>query len=100
MNADRQVVVVHIPQVLKNILGEEPRVGEDQRRAVGADLFVELRHRPGRRVSAPRNPFPIGQEDLDFRGRPRFACNQFDRIDIAPRGQPFAEPFRVGERRR
>ena len=56
MNPDRQIVIVHIPQVLKDVLRQESRVGEDQRRSIGTDLFVELRYRPGRCMSAPGDP--------------------------------------------
>ena len=56
MNPDRKIVIVHIPQVLEDVLRQESRVGEDQRRSIGTDLFVELRYRPGRCMSAPGDP--------------------------------------------
>ena len=99
VDADGERILVHIPQVLEDILGQEARVGEDQRGAVLANLRVELRDRPGRRMAAPGHTLGIGQQDLDLGGRACLAGDQFDRIDLAPGREPFAKTLRIGERR-
>ena len=94
---DGEVVLVHVPQVLEDVFGQETSVREDERCLVGADLFVELGDRPRGRMSAPRNTFFLGKQDLDLGGRAFLALDQLHRIQIAPRGQPFAKAFRLGD---
>ena len=98
MDADRQGVLVGIPQLLEDQFGEEPGIGEDQRRPALLDEPVELRNRPDRRVSAPRHARLFGQQDLHFGRRAPLAFDQLDRVDLAPRRQPGAEALDVGDR--
>ncbi len=100
MDRDRQVVLVRVPQLLEDVLGEEARVGEDQRGPVALDQLVEVRDRPDRRVAAPRYARLLWQQDLDFGRRPLLALDQRDRIDLAPRRKPAPEALGIGHRRR
>ena len=97
VDADGQLVLVHVPQVLEDVFGKKTRVGKYQRGPVPADLFVKLRDRPCRRMPAPWHALFIGQQDFDFRRRAFLAFHQPHRIQIAPGGQPFAEGFRTGD---
>ncbi len=96
VNADRQIIVIRIPQVLEYIFGQKTRVGEHQRRVVCANAFVDLRNRPCRRMAAPRYALLIGQQDFDLRLGPMFALHQFDFIHITPRCNPGCEGFGIG----
>ena len=92
VDADRQLVVVGLPQELEDVLSQEARVGEDQRGAVGADLRVELRHRPSGGVAAPGHALVAErQHDRDMRRRAGFALDQRDAVEIAPGREPGAE---------
>jgi hypothetical protein len=69
VNADRQVILVRVPQLLEDEFGQEARVGEDQRGPVGADRVHKLWHRPGGGVPAPGDALLHRQQDIDFRRR-------------------------------
>jgi len=98
MDADRQIVLVHIPQQLKDELGQEARVGEDQRGPVAPDLAIKLRDSPAPGVPAPGHDFIAGKQYLDLGRGALLALDQRNRIHIAPRGQPGAKPLRIGNR--
>ena len=96
VDPDRQLVVVGIPQQLEDVFGEEPRVGEHQRRAMVANLLVELGYRPGSSVAAPRNARFLRQQDIERWRSPRLALDQRHRVAIAARGEPAAEGVGIG----
>ena len=98
MNADGQLVVVHVPKMLENVLGEEARVGEDQRGAILPQKLVELGNSPCRRMPAPGHPVLFRQQDLDLGRRPRLALHHRHPVDLTPRGNPCPEAFFVGYR--
>ena len=55
MKRNRKIVVVEMPQVLKNALGLAARVDEDKRGAVRPDHLVKLAERVTRRMAGPRH---------------------------------------------
>ena len=95
MDADRQIVFVHIPQQLEDEFGEETRVCEDERGLVALDLVVQLRDRPTPGMPAPRHALFERQQDIDIWLRALLAFDQLDGIHISPRGKPSAKPRRV-----
>jgi hypothetical protein len=108
VDADRQLLVVRVPQQLEDELGQEARVGEDQRGAVAPDRRVELRDRPGRGMAAPRHCASSGSRistsggprpahpstSATCRSRPRGPARRGRRPDrpASPTGRPAACP--------
>ena len=56
MQRDRQIVVVHPPQLLEDHLGLAARVDEDQRHLVALDQRVDFAERMARGVAGPGQP--------------------------------------------
>ena len=56
MQRDREIVVVHAPELLEDQLGLAARVDEDQRHLVALDQRVDLAERMARRVAGPGQP--------------------------------------------
>jgi hypothetical protein len=60
VDADGQVLLIHIPEELEDIFRQKARVGEDQRGAMRADRRHDLRHGPGGGMAAPRDAGAFG----------------------------------------
>ena len=98
MDADGQVGLIHIPEVLEDIFGEKARVCEDKRRLVLADLLVKLRDRPCRGMPAPGNARFLRKKDLDIGLRALLALDQFNGVEVAPGCEPGTKGLGVGNR--
>ena len=97
MDADRQLPVVHRPQVLEDELGQGPRVAEDER---GVVLLDQLHHLLG--GIAARVPRPghaaLGNEDREVGLGAGIALDQPHRVDIAVGSEPAAIGVGVADR--
>ena len=100
MDADRQCILVGVPQFLKDIFRQKPRVGEHERRAVCLDLLDQLRDRPCRGVAAPGNALDPRQEDFQLGIGALLPLDQRNTVEISPWREPAAIVIRVGQRRR
>ena len=98
MDPDRQQILVRLPQLLENELGQEPGVAEDQRGAVAVYLVVQLWHRPGSGVSTPWHPCLVGQQDRKLGRRALLTRDHGDLVRPACRRQPGGESLRISQR--
>ena len=95
VDANRQVVLVRIPQVLEDIFRQETRVGKDQRSIILSNAFVKLGDGPGGGVSAPGHPLLVRQQNFHLGFRADLPLHQIHGIHIAPRRYPAAITFRI-----
>ncbi len=56
MQRDREIVVVDVPEILKNAFGLAARIDEDQRGAVRLDELIHFAKRVARRMAGPGQP--------------------------------------------
>ena len=97
MQRDRQIVVVHPPQLLEDQLGLAARVDEDQRHFVPLDQRVDFAQRMARGVAGPGQPFG-GVEHRDVGRRTRFGEHEVGAfIAAALRHQIAAQVVRLGD---
>ena len=99
VDADRQALVVHRPQVLEDQLGETARVAEDERRLVLLDQLHHLASGVTARVARPRNAV-LGDEDRKVRLGTRIARDELDQLHVGIGRQPGAIGVRIADRRR
>jgi hypothetical protein len=67
---------------------------------VFADRRVQLRHRPGGGMPAPRHPRIERQQDLDLGGRAGFTLDHRHRVDLTPGREPGLEFLGICDRGR
>ena len=100
VDANGQIVLICLPQVLEDIFGQKARIGEDERGFRFPNPIVQLRDRPSRSMAAPRHARILRHKDFKLGGRSLLALNQRHLINIAIRSQPIAIALRVSQCRR
>ena len=61
MQRDRQIIVIDVPEVLKDAFRLTARVDENERGPVCLDQLVHFTERVARRMAGPRQPFAAVQ---------------------------------------
>ncbi len=89
VDADRQVLLVHRPQILEDQLGQAARVAEDDRGAVRGDQRHHLGCGIAARMTRPGDG-ALGQQDGDVWIGAGFALDELDRINVSAARQPAA----------
>ena len=97
MDADRQLHLVRLPQILKDQLGEAAGVAEDDGGLVSLDLRHHLRRGIAAGMARPGHAI-LGQQDGDIGIDAGFALHQADAVDIAVGGEPGAIAVGIGDR--
>ena len=100
MDADRQILVVHRPQILEDQLGEASRVAEDEGGPVPLDLAHHVLRGPAAAMPRPGDFLVLGQHDRDLGLGARIALDDGDRLDVAMRSEPALIGFGIGDGRR
>ena len=98
VDADRQLFLVGLPQILEDQFGQRAGVAEDKRGLVRLDLLHDLRRGIAARMSGPGNA-RLGQQDRNPGRRPRLPAHQRHGIDVAIGRQPCAVHIGIGDGR-
>ena len=97
VDADRQRLVIGLPQILENQFGEAARVAEDQR---GVVLLDQLHHLLGGVAARMARPWhaAFGDEDRQIGLGAGIALDQADRVDVGVGSEPAAVGVGVADR--
>ena len=98
VDADAERLVVDLPQILENQLGEAAGVAEDQRGLVRFDQLHHLAGGIAARMAGPRN-LAFGDEDREIGLGAGIAFDEVDGVDVGVGREPAAIGFGVGDGR-
>jgi hypothetical protein len=98
MDANREGMLIHRPQVLEDELAQAARVAEDERGAVRLDLLHHLVGRPAAAMTGPGHALVLRQHDRNVGLGAGVAAHQIDRVRVAVRREPGAVGVRIGNR--
>ena len=99
VDSDRQPLIVLVPQLLEDQLGEAARVGEDERRLVLLDEPHDVGDRVISRVAAPRD-LVLGNQDREVGLGAGIAEDEIDELHVGIGREPGAIGVGVADRRR
>ena len=99
VDADRQPLLVLVPQLLEDQLGEPARVAEDERRLVLLDQPHHVGDRVVARMAAPRD-LVLGDQDRQVGLGAGIADDEVDQIHVGIGREPRAVGVGVADRRR
>ena len=98
VDADAEALVIDLPQVLENQLGEAAGVAEDQRGLVRFDQLHDLLGGIAARVAVPRHA-TLGDEDVEDGLGAGIALDEVDEGNVGVGREPAAIGFGIGNGR-
>ena len=100
VDSDRQGLLVHLPEILEDQLGEAAGVAEDQGGRVALDFAHHILRGPAPAMARPGYLLVFGQHDRDLGLGAGVADYDIDQFGISMGGEPALIGFGIGDGRR